>query len=293
MSTRRTTHGFTLIELLVVIAIIAILAAILFPVFAQARDKARQTACLSNNRQMGVALMMYLQDYDETYPGNLQLEPNQYHTSGGAARKPFDQQLMPYIKNTQIFFCPSDSKSYRVAASSGSLSFWDETYRPLAIPRSYQYVGNIVTVQGPAADVDPNTGVSSYPVYGPAGAGRGRILSALDQPSATVVFVEVWGPSTDPTDSSYVGSPNASGFVACDTWKLAGRIPGATSGGDSLPPVCGIALGLAKGIPTPGHANGSNYVFADGSAKWLTWGRVRANDFYLFKLQKPTQTFNP
>jgi prepilin-type N-terminal cleavage/methylation domain-containing protein len=61
-------RGFTLIELLVVIAIIAILAAILFPVFAQAREKARQTSCLSNEKQLGTAISMYVQDYDETYP---------------------------------------------------------------------------------------------------------------------------------------------------------------------------------------------------------------------------------
>src|SRR5437016_11167401 len=65
---RQRSRGFTLIELLVVIAIIAILAAILFPVFAQAREKARQTTCVSNCKQWGVAFMMYLQDYDETYP---------------------------------------------------------------------------------------------------------------------------------------------------------------------------------------------------------------------------------
>src|SRR3954447_724453 len=71
--TRRSRRGFTLIELLVVIAIIAILAAILFPVFAQAREKARQVGCLSNLKQMGTATMMYVQDYDETYPSNLAL----------------------------------------------------------------------------------------------------------------------------------------------------------------------------------------------------------------------------
>ncbi|MBC7807537.1 MAG: prepilin-type N-terminal cleavage/methylation domain-containing protein, partial [Akkermansiaceae bacterium] len=64
----RVKSGFTLIELLVVIAIIAILAAILFPVFAQAREKARQISCLSNQKQIGIAMMMYVQDYDETYP---------------------------------------------------------------------------------------------------------------------------------------------------------------------------------------------------------------------------------
>jgi prepilin-type N-terminal cleavage/methylation domain-containing protein len=65
---RKSNKGFTLIELLVVIAIIAILAAILFPVFAQAREKARQTSCLSNCKQIGLSLQMYAQDYDETLP---------------------------------------------------------------------------------------------------------------------------------------------------------------------------------------------------------------------------------
>jgi prepilin-type N-terminal cleavage/methylation domain-containing protein len=69
-SVRSSGTGFTLIELLVVIAIIAILAAILFPVFAQAREKARQTSCTSNLKQLGKAIMMYTQDYDETLPGN-------------------------------------------------------------------------------------------------------------------------------------------------------------------------------------------------------------------------------
>ena len=68
MKRPNTLKGFTLIELLVVIAIIAILAAILFPVFAQAREKARQISCLSNEKQIGLAFMQYIQDYDETYP---------------------------------------------------------------------------------------------------------------------------------------------------------------------------------------------------------------------------------
>jgi len=93
----RTKKGFTLIELLVVIAIIAILAAILFPVFAKAREKARQTACLSNGKQISLAMTMYMADYDQIIGTWFGTVPQ------------FDQvkTLTPYIKNTQVWLCPS------------------------------------------------------------------------------------------------------------------------------------------------------------------------------------------
>jgi prepilin-type N-terminal cleavage/methylation domain-containing protein/prepilin-type processing-associated H-X9-DG protein len=103
-------RGFTLIELLVVIAIIAILAAILFPVFAQARAKARQTVCLSNMRQIGLGVRMYVQDYDETYFD---------YDHGGVGwtipRSDWDEAreylLKPYIKSTGILQCPEEKAS--------------------------------------------------------------------------------------------------------------------------------------------------------------------------------------
>ena len=107
---RSTRQGFTLIELLVVIAIIAILAAILFPVFAQARESARSTSCLSNTKQIGLGQLMYSQDYDETIIPWEIVDRNAV---------PIDQQIagvwttliQPYIKNTQVLFCPSFSDS--------------------------------------------------------------------------------------------------------------------------------------------------------------------------------------
>lgn len=130
---KKRFHGFTLIELLVVIAIIAILAAILFPVFAQARAKARQAACLSNMKQIGLGIMMYSQDYDETLPGNTPLNTNgitdarwpspatSAHSAGLSEplgwMQPSDpsnpgtyriwaRDIQPYIKNTAVFHCP-------------------------------------------------------------------------------------------------------------------------------------------------------------------------------------------
>ena len=95
-----TKHGFTLIELLVVIAIIAILAAILFPVFAQAREKARQTSCLSNLKNIGTAVMLYADDNHETYPLTYSGDPN-------SATCNLPGALNSYIKNYAIWYCPS------------------------------------------------------------------------------------------------------------------------------------------------------------------------------------------
>ncbi len=111
MGVRR--QGFTLIELLVVIAIIAILAAILFPVFARARDRARQATCTSNLKQIGLAIMMYTQDYDERYPP---YEVN--HGSSNRRASAHYDTVHPYIMNEQVHICPSGDFAYRGHSSA-------------------------------------------------------------------------------------------------------------------------------------------------------------------------------
>ena len=176
-------RGFTLIELLVVIAIIAILAAILFPVFAQARAKARQTACLSNMKQIGIGLMMYAQDYDETLAGNHNglnvaggaphnnqgdsgttdgnipsvrnplgfMTPESGPTSTGLVLRNWNRDIQPYVKNLQIYVCP-DSQP-RSAGPAGSNNGFRETNNPLGGNGSYKLNGLVSSKVLAAIDV--------------------------------------------------------------------------------------------------------------------------------------------
>ena len=129
---RNLRTAFTLIELLVVIAIIAILAAILFPVFARAREAARKTTCTSNLRQHGMALTMYLQDFDETFPtANFndmvyQYPPHLHKDSSGNGIF-LKTVASPYVKNDQIFFCPT------MRGQSGRVSTYPSDYNFLCV----------------------------------------------------------------------------------------------------------------------------------------------------------------
>jgi len=156
----RRKRAFTLIELLVVIAIIAILAAILFPVFAQAREKARSAACLSNQKQIGTGLMMYVQDYDETFPRR-----NFGQNPGNGPDYTWRQAIQPYIKNTQVFKCPSIP-----AKNIGGRTVVDLAVPALnlpAIPRSYATNPRIVNEPTP------------------------RTMSEIDKPADRIFIAEV------------------------------------------------------------------------------------------------------
>jgi prepilin-type N-terminal cleavage/methylation domain-containing protein len=113
-------RAFTLIELLVVIAIIAILAAILFPVFAQAKESAKQTACLSNARQIGLSVKMYLADHDDQMP--IFYAYNSEPPSGFAGHKGTELLLLPYTKSTDIFRSPLDSGGPYLAVDPGLIA---------------------------------------------------------------------------------------------------------------------------------------------------------------------------
>lgn len=160
MLIRRGRTGFTLIELLVVVAIIAILAAILFPVFAQAREKARSTACMSNTRQLGTATQMYVQDYDERLFFRASATTPSVSRSGAivpSALQPpvlWWNAIQPFIKNTQVLVCPSD------AAPAPSKDLMGK----LTIKRSY------IAIR----------------------AAESLALSQVDFPAEIIIFVDKW-----------------------------------------------------------------------------------------------------
>ena len=159
---RRLARGFTLIELLVVIAIIAILAAILFPVFAQARERARQASCLMNAKQLATANYMYAQDYDETL-----LPSTNYGVPTNDPHRIWPAMLQPYVKNQGVFLCPS-------AVNTKYPADWSL--------RSYGSIGYNGLAGYDPAGIEAPTAVAG--------------LASLDEPARTVLLADT--PSGDP-----------------------------------------------------------------------------------------------
>ena len=241
--------AFTLIELLVVIAIIAILAAILFPVFAQAREKARSASCLSNMKQIGLAIMQYEQDYDETTPNGI----NPYGGGNGWAG-----QIYPYVKSTGLFHCPSDQ-------TTGTLY------------GSYGYNKN-VTNGSPNA---PNGSPTSYSLAQYKAPARTILLFEVVNSTSYDITL----PSTNPGSDNYLpyfgGSPagNGNGGSYDPGGYNAQPVAGTPKDG-----YIKYATGYMNGVTTENqgsyfapngrHSEGSNYLFVDGHSKWLKGRQV-------------------
>lgn len=240
----RKGSGFTLIELLVTIAIISILAAILFPVFARAREQARKASCQSNLKQIGLGIAMYVQDYDETYPmGNMGLQPNlEWYTSVGLTGNRgalWFAIVFPYVKNKQVFKCPTAGDFAPSATSNGGYG--------------WNFEGTVNCSLG----------------YGGKGAGYGNgfgytdgshgtpdnnylRMSGVQEPSNTVLLA-------DPTSNGYASNGqffNGNGLLPIDYLPvLHGGQVGPFTGGP-------VTLSSTEG--------GGNYLFADGHVKYLT-----------------------
>ncbi|MES2465136.1 MAG: DUF1559 domain-containing protein [Armatimonadota bacterium] len=245
--------AFTLIELLVVIAIIAILAAILFPVFAKAREKARQTSCLSNTKQMANAVAMFAQDHDEALPKGFY---NDEEYSGGPswgmpADTGWDGAIYPYMKNVQILKCPSDSVDRTYDPPNNPAH---SLYQKGPIPTSYRY----------------NISNQENGIY------NALAVSKLDSPAQAILIVESTPGISDLNynDVSTLSGPGQQSFV-CHNTSGGGGMNSNPVAFDRHSPISGrsAATWTKPGENVPGSDAGiSNYVFADGHAKAMTWG---------------------
>jgi prepilin-type N-terminal cleavage/methylation domain-containing protein/prepilin-type processing-associated H-X9-DG protein len=252
----RGRQAFTLIELLVVIAIIAILASILFPVFARARENARRASCQSNEKQLGLGFMQYTQDYDEKFPQTAATCDGLMGWGGS---------IMPYVKSVQVFKCPSDPTQKRNGWTAYSVV-------------SY------------AANNDINA-----PVYGggwnnsySTGAGT---LAGLNAPARTVLLHEAMlsiadlsGPELNPPNVNDYYSPGSWGRPTTPSlvgrgghqagWYATGFMGGrggtlaANSNQTDATGADDGGAGLFQ-YATGRHLDGSNFLMADGHVKWL------------------------
>jgi prepilin-type N-terminal cleavage/methylation domain-containing protein len=244
--------GFTLIELLVVIAVIAILAAILFPVFSQAREKARQTQCLSNMRNVGLGLMQYVQDYDETYP---------FLASCAAPHAPFranittpQGQVHPYVRNVHVWVCPSGISPYpplrRVLNPNAPFAYLCCDLWGWAFP--LDFLGIQITI----------------------GSNEALMLNlACDWSRKPFKVAQIPAPAE--TDA-FVDSPiNTACGGTRGIWSNVCRAGCAPDKKDRRNP---------RNVR---HLGGSILTFTDGHAKWLTWSKLAADCAKIFRPHNP------
>ena len=230
---RKNIRGFTLIELLVVIAIIAILAAILFPVFARARENARKATCQSNLKQIGMGVVMYAQDYDETLPFNYNYHANNTLLTWWA------DDIQPYVKNYDFLRCPS-------AAPHGAYTSLRAGLPPQYPPNlSKDYLCNAVAGNWPGF-----TGWKDAPFVN-NWSNPGRAMAAIKAPADVIAVF----------DAGYCQS---GGWEFMELWA-----PEHTDAG----PGNSCSNSPADGWVGKKHMDGFNAAFCDGHVKWIKRSR--------------------
>ena len=236
-ASRKQRRGFTLIELLVVIAIISILASILFPVFARARENARRSSCMSNLKQNGLALMQYTQDNDEAFPvaiisrATATSGPNL--PPGGIWSNNYwywPQMIYEYHKSTQVFACPSSTKSNQLQLGSGNYG-----------------VNRLIM---PIEDDSINNGNNGLPLNLPAIQSVSTTYLAMDAGA----YVLRPGDAATPTGKNYYvpGYADAKGLSSC-------TLSADSTNGSFFQADCSNGR----------HLGGMNMLFVDGHVKWL------------------------
>ena len=254
---RSLKRGFTLIELLVVIAIIAILAAILFPVFAQAREKARGISCLSNEKQIGTSWQMYIQDYDENMvPMAVLLTRSLGSTSisdSPQRRNPWWPKLLdPYTKSWLIYKCPSQGDSQGIFGN-GPNAWYGNQMRRSSIGYNYSALADWL-------DCEDTAGLS---------------LAAISKPASTISFVDTAFDSTANKDVGFscVNAPAQFAAIApaprtC-VWTASPH--GGWDWSDATKPVP-----QTTGFAIARHSEGMNVGWVDGHCKFSKIGALMA-----------------
>ena len=290
----RNPKAFTLIELLVVIAIIAILAAILFPVFAQAREKARSISDLSNIKQLDLGFMMYIQDYDENFP---YFNWSTQASDGGPCTGPGCDQyenvwfnaIYPYVKNAQIFADPDDNIKNTPATctggTNGGIGGWDNACGAANIEAQgiNPAIANAVMSYGYNEPMDFGQLECCY--QNPTSNGP-TTLASLQKPASTMVLADAIWPTTGsgyngPNDWTRTPDPNnpndPAHFCLIHRVSYPGAPQFAYDYGPPDFPSCNAAP--AADDVYARHSGGDNIGLADGHAKWYRDSNI-TNDLY-------------
>jgi len=251
-----TRKGFTLIELLVVIAIIAILAAILFPVFAKAREKARQTSCASNMKQLGLGFAMYVQDYDEKFPSG-----NVGSNNGNSDETGWASQIYPEVKSTGVYHCPDDNTQPQTA-NGGTV-----------VPISYGANSNVSGSVALASFLSSSSTVLLFEVSGVTGDPTNATApSGVVGNGTPLVDTVVYATNPAEVDAGALSDGFTYGAGTVPVYNQAGEyetgyfpyLPASPLGYDGT----NAGLGL--------HSGGANYAFIDSHVKWAQPGSISA-----------------